>query len=280
KFGINANLTTYSNVVTDIATNKQLWGNVSLNNGGPISRTVVGGSLGEFYGYISEGIFQTQEEVDAANASVDNDPSTPYQFAGTVPGDFKWKDIDGDGKVTADKDRTVIGSPVPDFTYGFGLNLGYKDFDLSALFNGVQGREIYNGLRSYLEGSGYANLNHSVNVLNGWNGPGTSNTIARAVNSDPNHNGSTVSSSYVEDGSFLRLRSAQLTYTLPKLFISTLKIVNAQLFVSGENLLTFTKYKGYDPEVGNTGSSNLSSGIEMEIYPQAKSFHLGARITF
>lgn len=280
RYGANANLTTYNNVVTDIGTNVQLWGQMFLKNGDIISRTVVGGSLGEFYGYISEGIFQTQAEVDAANALGSDGNATPYQAARTAPGDFKWKDIDGDGKVSLDKDRTVIGNPIPDFTYGFGLELGYKNFDMSAMFNGIQGRDIYNGIRSHLEGSGYVNSNHSTAVLNAWNGPETSNTIARAVFDDPNRNGNTVSSLYVEDGSFLRLKNMQLSYTIPKNIISTLKIAKAQVYLSGENLITFTKYKGYDPEVGNALASNLSSGIELEIYPQAKSFHIGARITF
>jgi TonB-linked SusC/RagA family outer membrane protein len=277
KYGVNANLTTFNNEVTDIGNNEQLWGSVNIKNGGPVSRTVVGGPLGEFYGHVAEGIFQTQAEVDAANA-LDGNPSTPYQQTGTAPGDFKFRDLNGD-HVINDEDRTRIGSPIPDFTYGFGIELGYKDFDFSALFTGVQGRDIYNAVRSELEASGGINANRSKTVLNAWNGEGTSNTIPRSYNSDPNFNGR-ISSMYVDDGSYLRLRNVRLAYNLPKQFTSRLSVSNAQIYITGSNLLTFTKYKGYDPEVGNSNGNNLSSGVELEIYPQAQTFHIGARITF
>lgn len=274
-YSVNANLSTYNNKVTDIGRNDQIWG--QTYRGQNISRTVKGGSLGEFYGYVVDGIFQTQEEVVAAN-SIDKDPLTPYQNALTAPGDYKYKDLDGDGVVNS-KDRTKIGSPIPDFTYGMGFNLGYKNFELTGLFVGSQGNEIFLASRIDLESSSLRNNNKSKVMLNSWNGAGSTNTVARTISSDPNQN-SRISSKFVEDGSYLRVRNVQLSYNIPSTLIQKMGISKAQIYLSGQNLFTITKYSGFDPEVGNLNGSNLSAGIDSDIYPQAKSIHIGASISF
>ncbi|MDF9797884.1 TonB-linked SusC/RagA family outer membrane protein [Catalinimonas alkaloidigena] len=273
-YSVGGNLTTFNNKVTDIGRNEQIWG-MSID-GNNVSRTVVGGSLGEFYGYVVEGIFQTQEEVDAANALGEED--MPYQDPNTAPGDFRYKDLDGDNVITA-ADRDVIGSPIPDFTYGLNMNLAYKNFDLSLLLTGSQGNEIYNANRRNLEASGQTNFNKSKTVLDAWSGPNTSNTIPRRIASDPNLN-KRVSSVFVEDGSYMTLRNVQINYHLPMELISRISLSDAMVYLSGQRLFTFTKYSGFDPIVGNNGGSNLNAGIDNDLYPQAKSVHLGLQISF
>ena len=273
-YSVGGNLTTFNNRVTDIGQNEQIWG--MTIDGNNVSRTVVGSSLGEFYGYVADGIFQTQVEVDAANALGQDD--MPYQNEKTAPGDFRYRDLDGDNMITAE-DRAVIGSPIPDFVYGLNLNLGYKNLELSLLFTGSEGNDIYNANRRNLEASGQTNFNKSAAVLDAWSGPNTSNTIPRRIASDPNLN-KRISSAFVEDGSYLTLRNVQVNYRLPLAFVSKAKISDAMVYVSAQRLFTLTSYSGFDPIIGNYRGSNLSAGIDNDLYPQAKSFHLGVRVNF
>jgi hypothetical protein len=271
-YNIHANITTYDNEVTDIGENEYLSGTSAIVR----NRTYVGGGLGDFYGYVCEGIFQSQNEIDVANA-IDGDPSTPYQVAETVPGDFKFRDLNGDGVIN-NEDRQIIGSPIPDFTYGFGFDLGYRRFKFSSLFYGNSGNEIYNSLRSELEQQGRS-PNKSRSVLDAWSGAGTSNTIPIRRIKDLNKNDRT-STAYLENGSFLRLQNIVLSYDIP---VSFAKI---QVYVSGDNLLTFTKYSGYNPDIsidqsGDYGEGNrLDSGIDDGYYPSSSIYRLGVNITF
>ena len=268
-YSINANLTTYSNEVTNLGENEYLSGSLE---GDIRNRTYVGGSLGDFYGYVNEGIFQTQAELDAANAL---NPDAPYQANETIPGDFKFKDLNGDGTIT-DADRKILGSPIPDFTYGLGLDLGYKRLSFSALFYGSQGNLIYNSLRSELEQQGRS-MNKATTVLDAWHGEGTSNSIPIRRTQDLNTNFRT-SSTYLEDGSFLRLQNIMFSYDLPVLF------GEMQVFVSGDNLITFTDYSGFNPEVSITkagdGGNRLDSGVDMGYYPSSSIYRIGFRVTF
>ncbi len=268
KYNVGANITTYNNTVTEIGGNEYLVGNVS--------RTYVGGSLGDFYGYVTDGIFQNQAELDAANG-IDGNASTPFQYAGTKPGDFRYKDLDNDGRIT-DKDRTIIGSPIPDFTYGLSLSGEYRNFTLSALFSGVQGNQIYNKLKSeVLHYSGPQLVNVSSDVLNAWHGEGTSTTIARRTKTNANAvNGP--KSLYVEDGSYFRLRSLQFAYNFPATMIESLSMSNASVFLSADNVFTLTKYSGFDPEV--TNKENLNAGVDDAFYPHGRIVSCGINITF
>lgn len=265
-YSVGVNLTTFDNEVTDIGNNDQLWGQGI--QGENVSRTVVGGGLGEFYGYEVDGIFQNQAEVDAA----------AVQNPNTAPGDYRYKDLNGDNVIDAD-DRTTIGSPIPDFTYGVTFNLEYKDFNLGMLWSGTQGNEIFNANRIDLEASGRTNFNKSNTVLNSWDGPGTSNTIARRIASDPNQN-RRVSSVFVEDGSYFALRNLKVGYSIPKDAISKVGLTNAELYLSSQNLLMFTQYSGFDPEVGNAGGSNLNAGIDNDLYPHASTVTFGVNLSF
>jgi hypothetical protein len=269
-YSIHANLTTYNNEVTDLGENEYLSGTA----GEVRNRTYVGGALGDFYGYICEGIFQTQAELDAANAI---NAESPYQTNETVPGDFKFKDLNGDGTIN-DEDRQTMGSPIPDYTYGFGLDLGYKRFNLSALFYGSQGNQVYNGLRSEIEQQGRS-ANKQTTVLDAWHGEGTSNTVPVRRVQDLNNNFRT-STAYLEDGSFLRLQNIVISYDLPVTF------AKIQVFASGDNLITFTKYSGFNPEVSlnqagdYSGGSRLDSGVDAGYYPSTSVYRFGVNITF
>ncbi len=262
-YSIHTNLTTYDNEITDLAGNDHLTG----NGGGSVerNRTYEGGSLADFYGYVWEGIFQTQQEIDAAAHQTDD----------TVPGDFKFKDLNGDGVIDAE-DRQVIGSPLPDFTYGFGIDLSYKRFSLSTLFYGTKGNQVYNALRGELEQQGRS-FNKSVSVLDAWHGPGTSNTIPIRRVQDLNQNFRT-STAYLEDASFLRLQNIMISYDVPVNF------GKLRVSFSGDNLLTLTKYTGFNPEVSldksATGGNRLDAGVDAGYYPSASVYRIGVNVSF
>lgn len=273
-YDVSANLTTYNNNVNDIGPSDEIFGLGYRSI--PTTRTAVGQPVGTFYGYVVEGIFQNQDEVNTANL-LDGETDTFYQLAGTAPGDFKYKDINGDNVIT-DEDRTDIGSPIPDLTYGLNAAFGYKNFDLSISFQGVYGNEIFNVNRSLQEASGKSASNKTVATLNSWNGEGTSNTIPRAIATDPNQN-SRLSSAYIEDGSYLRLKNLQIGYNMPQDLING-AISSLRVYVGARNLLTFTDYSGFDPEIGNAGGSNLSAGVDNDVFPQARTFLVGLNVSF
>jgi TonB-linked SusC/RagA family outer membrane protein len=229
--------------------------------GDAIVRYDAGQPFGSFYGYVADGLFQTADDVTKA----------AKQENGTAPGDIRFKDINGDGVITA-ADRTFIGKPNPNFTFGITNTLNYKGFDLSFFINGAQGNKIYNQNRYLLESALYGSFSGGTVVLNRWTGPGTSNDIPRAIDSDPNRN-LRVSSHFVEDGSFVRLKNVTFGYTLPQSLLSRLSSKQIRLYVTGQNLLTLTHYTGFDPEVS-------ASGVDLGIYPQARVFTGGVNIGF
>ncbi|WP_054411836.1 SusC/RagA family TonB-linked outer membrane protein [Hymenobacter sp. DG25A] len=234
-----------------------------LNNrlGSPIVRYDQGQPFGAFYGYVADGLFQTQEEVT----------SHATQQTGTAPGDIRFKDINNDGVIN-DADRTFIGNPNPDFTYGLNNTLTWKGFDLNLFIQGSQGNDIYNLNRFYTEGGLYSNGNSSTRVLGRWTGAGTSNDVPRAIAGDPNQN-LRVSSYFIEDGSYLRIKTLTLGYNLPKTVLSRLASQQMRVYVSAQNLLTLTKYTGFDPELGQ-------GGVDRGIYPQSRVLLAGLNIGF
>lgn len=297
QWGVNANLTTVNNEITALAEGLSNIGNSNIGLPGfattdgwnTFSRSEVGGEVGAFYGYVSDGIFQTQEEIDALNPEeVESGAIVYYQYSGTSAGDRKFKDISGpngapDGVITED-DRTIIGSPIPDFYYGISFNASYSDFDLSLFFNGSQGNEILNYQKKNLESIGVTGgslgySNASVEYVNNrWTGEGTTNTYSRAVIKDVNGN-SRVSDYFVEDGSFLRLKNIQLGYTLPRDLMSKIFLQSARVYIAGTNLLTFTKYSGWDPEIGEV-SGVTATGVDVGAYPVARTFTVGVNLQF
>lgn len=229
--------------------------------GDAIVRYAAGQPFGSFYGYVADGLFQTADEVKSAAT----------QQSGTAPGDIRFKDLNGDGVITA-ADRTFIGRPTPNFTFGITNTLAYKGFDLSFFINGSQGNKIYNQNRYLLESALYGSFSGGTITLNRWTGPGTSNDVPRAIDSDPNRN-LRVSSHFVEDGSFVRLKNLTLGYTLPQSVLSRISSKQIRVYVTGQNLITLTHYTGFDPEVS-------ASGVDLGIYPQARVFTGGVNIGF
>lgn len=225
--------------------------------------TDVGYPIASFYGFVTDGIFQSQQEVE----------SHARQNEGTAPGDIKFKDLDGNG-VIDQNDRTIIGNPTPDFTYGFNAEMKYKNFELSLFSQGSQGNDIYNSTTRY----DFTYVNRPSSVLERWTGPGTSNSQPRVNLNDPNQN-ARVSDRFIEDGSYLRLKTLQLSYYLPNSVLNKVRLSQVKVYVSAQNLITFTNYSGYDPEIGNINGS-LEIGIDRGFYPSARTFMTGCSISF
>ncbi|MGQ8337386.1 SusC/RagA family TonB-linked outer membrane protein [Sunxiuqinia sp. A32] len=256
------------NEVLDIKNSeKRLQGGGGGFGQGDVIYAKVGSPMGYFNGVQTDGIFQTQDEI---NAYVNSDGGLIQPSA--KPGDIKFIDEDGDGSI-GDGDRVNLGSPHPDFTGGLNLNLEYAGFDFNMFVYTALGQEVYDATRRY----DMNETNYRGDWLNRWTGPGTSNEYPRVTFVDNNQNMQTVSDFFVHDGSFVRLRNMTLGYTLPKSVTNYLKLNRVRFYVSGENLLTFTKYKGYDPEIGGGVFDN---GIDHGIYPQARTILGGVNITF
>jgi TonB-linked SusC/RagA family outer membrane protein len=225
--------------------------------------TRVGEPLGVFYGRVMEGIFQNQEEITGSAQ-----PSAR-------PGDFRFQDLNNDGAIT-DADRTIIGNPNPKFFGGLNNTVTFKGFDLNIFLQGTSGNDILNFQRFETFNLNGQN-NQSRDVLNRWTGPGTSNTIPRANTGGGQRIFSTF---HVEDGSYLRVRNISLGYTLPTALVQKLPLTSIRVYVSAQNLMTFTKYTGYDPEVSFFGSGSANQGVDYGAYPAAKTIIAGLNLKF
>jgi TonB-dependent starch-binding outer membrane protein SusC len=273
-FSINMNVSSYRNKVLSLGGGEPIMGGEQRL--GYTTKTMVGHPIGEFFGYIVEGVFQNQREVDQANALTSE--GEYYQDIHTRPGDFKFKDLDGDGKVTGE-DRTFIGSPHPNFTYGLTFFAEYHRFDFSVFLQGVEGGDIFNVFKYYThQNTGYFNAPSDM-LQNAWHGEGTSNTQFMISASTANNN-LRPSSWYIEDGSFLRIKNLQIGYNFGKWFCRKLAISSCRFYVGGQNLYTITGYSGLDPELADMSGSPLSSGIDFAKYPQARTLLTGLSIKF
>lgn len=226
----------------------------------------VGLPLGTFWGYRTNGIFQTQEEV--------NTQPKINSLANTKVGDRRYVDTNGDGVITA-LDKGDLGSSQPKFTGSFSNTVSYKDFDLNFSFQGSYGGKIFNALNQQLEISTLG-TNAAAALEDRWTPENPSNEIPRATSSPLG----IVSERYVEDASFLRLKLITLGYTLPKSVSKKLGTKSVKFYVSAENLITWTKYTGYDPEVSSYEQNNLYPGIDFGSYPNSKTFISGLNVTF
>lgn len=253
-------------------------GNNADFGGFDITRTEVGQPIQSFFGWQVAGIFQNEGEIAAANAA-DGDAKTPYQNDLTKPGDIRFVDLNNDNKIDAN-DRTYLGSYLPKFSYGLNYSGTYKNFDFSVFFQGVYGNKIYNGTK--VIGQGMLRLfNASKDVLNAWTPTNTNTDVPRAVSGDPNQNART-SDRFLENGSYLRLKNLTIGYTLPanKIAKATNNVLTrARIYVTSQNLLTFTKYSGYDPEIASRGG-NLLNGVDYGSYPQARTMTVGLNLGF
>ena len=253
-YSINGNIATLDNKVLKLHPNLP-------NIDGKVTRTTVGQPLNAYYGFVMEGIYQNEAEINEQLYATDN-PTVQ-------PGDIRFKDLDNNGKID-DNDRDFLGSPIPRFTYGFTLNGEYKGFNFSMLFHGVQDVQHFNDLKKILNYDTRP-FNHTTEMLGYWHGEGTSNSIPRPSFTD--NGGSRISSIFVEDASFFRLKNVELGCSFAKL----LKKINSpisdlKIYVSAENLFTVTSYSGLDPE-----STDL---IDYGTYPQARSFLFGVNVKF
>lgn len=253
-YSINGNIATLDNKVLKLHPNLP-------NIDGKVTRTTVGQPLNAYYGFVMEGIYQNEAEIKEQLYATDH-PTVQ-------PGDIRFKDLDDNGKID-DNDRDFLGSPIPKFTYGFTLNGEYKGFNLSMLFHGVQDVQHFNDLKKILNYDTRP-FNHTTEMLGYWHGEGTSNSIPRPSFTD--NGGSRISSIFVEDASFFRLKNVEIGYSFAKLLKKTNShISDLKVYVSAENLFTVTSYSGLDPE-----STDL---IDYGTYPQARSFLFGVNVKF
>ncbi len=220
-----------------------------------------------FYGMKTDGIFQNWAEVESYR---DRDGNLMQPSA--QPGDVRFVDVNGDGYVN-DNDRTMIGKGMPDWTAGLTMSADWKGIDLTLFFQGSFGNDVFD----YCMRGDIPAQNRPGWVLDRWIGEGTSNRIPRMTNANPNQNWRS-SDLWVKDGSFVRLKTAQLGYTFPAKWMKVVFIKNFRVYVAGENLLTFTKYEGFDPEMASDGYTTI--GVDRGIYPQSRTITLGASITF
>jgi TonB-dependent starch-binding outer membrane protein SusC len=267
-FGLSGNASYVQNKVLALESGKQFTdaNAASIHTfNGLLNRTFVGQPFGTFYGYKTDGIFQTQEEV-ASYVNANGQPIQPN----AQPGDFRWVDRDGDGQITPE-DRMILGKPLPDWTFGLTLNAAWKNFDLMVFGQGVTGNKIFQGLRRL----DVANANWQTRALGRWTGEGTSNDYPRLSTTDPNNNFSNPSDFYLEDGDYFRIKTFQIGYTLPSTLTDKISLQKARFYVSANNLLTFTKYTGFDPEIGG----NIM-GVDRAFYPQARTLMAGINIGF
>ncbi len=268
-YDINVNLSTLNNKVLSLGDyGEPIFGNMS--------RTSVGSEVGALFGYVSDGLFQSQEEIDGH----------AFQSALTAPGDIKFRDINGrgddgqlllgqpDGLITAE-DRMYLGSAIPKFYYGFNFNGGYKGFDLTIFMQGQSGNLIVNGVRQTLSRLDFDN--HAVDMLNFWSPTNTNTDVPRPIVGDPNLNGRE-SIRWMENGSYLRIQNAQLGYSFPLAALTPLHLTKLRVYLSGQNLYTFTGYSGFDPDISNDGL--FSRATDYGSWPNPRTYLAGIQLSF
>ena len=268
-FEANATFTTYNNEIIKIAEGYEYFSSVQGggNRIGSQVRNEVGHALGEFYGYNVMGLFQNTGEVDGA----------PVQD-GAEPGFFRYENVDGSNNVIDPEDRTFIGNPNPDFTYGLNLAFGYKGFDLTAFFYGSQGNDILNLNRWWLDFWPSFQGQKSTDLLyNSWTPSNTDATTPKASNKSNFSTNTVHNSYYMEDGSYLRLKNLQIGYTFPRSVLGNV-FSNARIYVQGTNLFTLTKYTGLDPELYQR--SEQAFAVDQGSLPAIKQFIFGINLGF
>ena len=232
--------------------------------------TEIGKPIGSYYGYVVEGIYNTQSEINS---------HLPTNSGTSQPGDFRFADLDDDGQITVD-DRTIIGDYQPDFTYGFTTSLTYKNVDFSFAFQGVEGNEVLNTLRNYTA-IPQGGMNTIADIDNRWRSPeDPGNGKVPRANFDTTGNNANISTYHVEDGSYLKVQNITLGYKLPKNITDTLRIQNLRMYVTAQNPFLFTDYSGYNPEVNSNPTNQLGQGEDFGTYPLARTFSLGLNVNF
>lgn len=262
RYTIGGNLTTIKNKVISLY---QQGYKITDGTSGitPFAYTEAGYPIGYFYGYKVDGVYQSQADID----------NSPVNTLTTVlPGDLKFNDFDGDGRITLD-DRTMIGNPTPDFTYGFSVNVGYKNIDLAVDMMGVYGNEIYRTWNTFT----WSQFNYLESRMGRWHGEGTSNTEPimnplRSINSKDYP-----SEYFIEDGSFFRIRNIQLGYTFGADMLKKIRMTSLRVYVNAQNPKTWKNNSGYTPEIGGTATA---FGIDGNPYPMPAVYTFGLNLTF
>lgn len=264
RYSVSANFTFQKNKLVETGTNDPIWGTVSKNE--------IGEEFGRFYGYVYDGIFQSKEEV---LAHVGADGKTLLQPL-AEPGDARFRNLNGDNTLDSN-DRDYIGNPNPDVIYGGNIELGYKGIDFALYFQGVAGNDIWVGTKALLRQTSITNL-LAETYTDAWRNPGDKTDVFGITRKDDNDNYRN-SSWYVQNGSFCKIKTVQIGYTFPKKIVEATKVFSSlRLYVSGENLFTFTKFKYMDPEVPNGNALNM--GIENLGYPNPRTFTVGVNVQF
>jgi len=259
-FAVKANASYLSNKLKNLGNDTGFlnYGISQFSDGG--TRAENGQPFPFFYGYKTAGVLQNKAEADAYNAKYGTSSN---------PGDLIFVDMNGDSKITSD-DRTKIGKPTPDWSYGLNLNADWKGFDLNVFFQGVYGADVFDATWRQDIASG----NYPTWVLQRWTGEGTSNSLPLLKLGDSKN--WVCSDIYVQDGSYLRLKNISLGYTLPRNITKKVNIERFRVYVRAENLFTWTKYWGFDPEIG---TSSTSMGVDYGVYPQARIFTIGCNLS-
>jgi|CXWL01.1.fsa_nt_gi TonB-linked SusC/RagA family outer membrane protein len=265
-FSANGNIAYLKNKVTYVAADANfINGGAGFQSMGSVTRIQVGQSNNAFYGFKTDGIFQNVAEINGYK----NATGTVIQ-PNARPGDFRWVDTDGNGSIT-DNDKQFLGNSIPKYTYGLTVNLDYKGFDFMVFAQGAAGSKIFQGLRRLDIG----NSNYQAKAMSRWTGEGTSNVYPRLTSNDANGNFGKMSDFYLENGDYARIKVVQLGYSLPNKLYSKIGASKLRIYLTAENLLTLTKYTGYDPEIGGG-----VFGIDKGVYPQARSFIAGVQLQF
>ncbi len=268
-FRIAGNASYLKNTLIDYGNDTGYANYDSAHGTGTITRAQNGLPFPYFYGYKTAGLFQNMNEVNSYTYT-DKDGNVNLIQPNAVPGDVRFVDMNGDGKIDED-DQAMIGKGMPDWTFGLNFNVEWKGFDFSMMWQGTIGNDIYDATRR----TDVASMNLPAYMLNRWTGEGTSNKIPRYVIGDKYN---WVSSDlYVKDGSYARLKNIQLGYTVPSRLTKKVLIENFRVYVAAENLLTLTKYEGFDPEISSGGTS---LGVDRGVYPQAKVYTIGLNLNF
>ena len=273
-YNIGANISAIRNEVLSIADSEPILGGFGLSDGA-LTKTEPGHPVGSFFLYETEGLFQTQAEIDAS----------PFQTINTRPGDVKFADLNGDNKID-DKDRQHIGNPFPDFTYGVNLGFNWNNFDFSTLIQGVYGNDVYFLYGNFAYETQSRGFNSYRDILNRWT-PTNTNTDIPKVSLDDRNGNRRPSTRFLEDGSYLRIRNVTLGYNFKSL-LKWENVAGLRLYVTAQNALTFTKYPGLDPEIqanandtrGLGISSDLAVGIDWGTVPAPRTFIAGLKIDF
>ncbi|WP_430813222.1 SusC/RagA family TonB-linked outer membrane protein [Carboxylicivirga sp. RSCT41] len=270
KYDLKGNFTTITNEVKSLGGKEGMLPGDDIAWSGSYTFSGVGSAASQFYMYKSDGLFQSQEEV---NNYVDGEGNMIQPNA--KPGDVKYVDADGNGTIDSN-DITEVGSPLPSIEYGFNIGLTYKAFDMSMFFQGVAGNEILNVNRYEMEAanSGY---NVSGKLTNAWTPTNTNTDIPRNVIED-NNNNYMMSDRYLENGSYFRLKNIQIGYTLPQSVLNKIKVERLRIYLNADNVFTITDYNGYDPEVVPVNA--LTQGVDHGNYPMYKTFTAGVQLTF